>query len=323
MMMVEKGMAESGEGLPRSPIGLTHLMLKPWRLLELVLTTPRATSLFLIFCAYVNQDLSLWPTIALAFKTLGVVYGDMGTSPLYVFVDVFSKVPIGSNDDILGALSLVMSTISLIPLAKYVFVVLKANDSGEGGTFTLYSLICSSKTASMVIGDGILTPAIAVMPAISGLQDQIDEFGTGRCRSNVCISGPAIQIAFTCVVFPYLLLAYMGQAAFLTKNPSSYASVFYKSVPERVFTSASSAVTRISKSERTSWFTEDSTDRSGDTGTLRVLEDPIAGVRRLASGALRTLVQWIRSSVAIGIGEERGGGDDDGDGNGGEMESTI
>ena len=41
MMMVEKGMAESGEGLPRSPIGLTHLMLKPWRLLELVLTTPR------------------------------------------------------------------------------------------------------------------------------------------------------------------------------------------------------------------------------------------------------------------------------------------
>ena len=69
-----------------------------------------------------NQDLSLWPTIALAFKTLGVVYGDMGTSPLYVFVDVFSKVPIGSNDDILGALSLVMSTISLIPLAKYVCV---------------------------------------------------------------------------------------------------------------------------------------------------------------------------------------------------------
>lgn len=96
----------------------------------------RATSLFLIFCAYVNQDLSLWPTIALAFKTLGVVYGDMGTSPLYVFADVFSKVPIGSDDDILGALSLVMYTIALIPLAKYVFIVLKANDSGEGKRFT-------------------------------------------------------------------------------------------------------------------------------------------------------------------------------------------
>lgn len=83
-----------------------------------------------------NQALSLWPTLALAFKTLGVVYGDMGTSPLYVFSDVFSKVPIGSDDDVLGALSLVMYTIAVIPLAKYVFIVLKANDNGEGKTFT-------------------------------------------------------------------------------------------------------------------------------------------------------------------------------------------
>lgn len=89
----------------------------------------RATSLS--YCVNVPQDPSLWPTIVLAFKTLGVVYGDMGTSPLYVFADVFSKVPIGSDDDVLGALSLVMYTIALIPLAKYVFIVLKANDNGE------------------------------------------------------------------------------------------------------------------------------------------------------------------------------------------------
>ena len=56
----------------------------------------------------------------------------MGTSPLYVFTDVFSKVKIESDVDVLGALSLVMYTIAVIPLAKYVFVVLKANDSGEG-----------------------------------------------------------------------------------------------------------------------------------------------------------------------------------------------
>jgi hypothetical protein len=85
---------------------------------------------------YVDQDLSLWPTLALAFQTLGVVYGDMGTSPLYVFADVFSKVPIGSDDDVLGALSLIMYTIALIPLAKYVFIVLKANDNGEGNRLT-------------------------------------------------------------------------------------------------------------------------------------------------------------------------------------------
>lgn len=74
----------------------------------------------------------MWHAIALAFQTLGVVYGDMGTSPLYVFSDVFSKVSIESDVDILGALSLVMYTIALVPLAKYVFVVLKANDNGEG-----------------------------------------------------------------------------------------------------------------------------------------------------------------------------------------------
>lgn len=76
--------------------------------------------------------MSIWQTLGLAFQTLGVVYGDMGTSPLYVFTDVFSKVKVESDIDVLGALSLVIYTIALVPLAKYVFIVLKANDNGEG-----------------------------------------------------------------------------------------------------------------------------------------------------------------------------------------------
>jgi KUP system potassium uptake protein len=80
----------------------------------------------------VNQDATLLATLALSFQTLGVVYGDLGTSPLYVFDAVFSKVPIESDVDVLGALSLVMYTIALLPLIKYVFIVLKANDNGEG-----------------------------------------------------------------------------------------------------------------------------------------------------------------------------------------------
>ena len=68
----------------------------------------------------------------MAFQTLGVVYGDMGTSPLYVFTDVFTKVQIESDIDVLGALSLIIYTLALVPLAKYVFIVLKANDNGEG-----------------------------------------------------------------------------------------------------------------------------------------------------------------------------------------------
>ncbi|VAI32084.1 unnamed protein product [Triticum turgidum subsp. durum] len=96
------------------------------------------------------QDISLMGTVAMAFQTLGVVYGDMGTSPLYVFSDVFSKVPIKSEVEILGALSLVMYTIALIPFAKYIFIVLKANDNGEGGTFALYSLICRYAKVSLL-----------------------------------------------------------------------------------------------------------------------------------------------------------------------------
>ncbi|KAL4603642.1 hypothetical protein ACB092_10G139200 [Castanea dentata] len=77
----------------------------------------------------------------LAFQSIGIVYGDIGTSPRYVYASTFSN-GIKHNDDILGVLSLIFYTLTLIPLVKYVFIVLQANDNGEGGTFALYSLIC-------------------------------------------------------------------------------------------------------------------------------------------------------------------------------------
>lgn len=70
--------------------------------------------------------------IMLAFQTLGVVFGDVGTSPLYTFDVMFAKAPINGKEDVLGALSLVLYTLILIPLVKYVFVVLWGNDDGEG-----------------------------------------------------------------------------------------------------------------------------------------------------------------------------------------------
>ncbi|GLU07400.1 hypothetical protein SLE2022_243600 [Rubroshorea leprosula] len=83
-----------------------------------------------------------WSVILqLAFQSIGVVYGDIGTSPLYVYSSTFSK-GIQHPDDILGVLSLIFYTLTLIPLIKYVFIVLRATDNGEGGTFALYSLIC-------------------------------------------------------------------------------------------------------------------------------------------------------------------------------------
>ncbi|PIN05371.1 hypothetical protein CDL12_22088 [Handroanthus impetiginosus] len=83
-----------------------------------------------------------WCVVAqLAFQSIGVVYGDIGTSPLYVYASTFTD-GIKHNDDILGVLSLIFYTLTLIPLVKYVFIVLRANDNGDGGTFALYSLIC-------------------------------------------------------------------------------------------------------------------------------------------------------------------------------------
>ncbi|KAK3018288.1 hypothetical protein RJ639_003556 [Escallonia herrerae] len=86
-----------------------------------------------------------WRTVlTLAYQSLGVVYGDLSTSPLYVYKSTFAEdiQHSESNEEIFGALSFVFWTLTLIPLLKYVFIVLRADDNGEGGTFALYSLLC-------------------------------------------------------------------------------------------------------------------------------------------------------------------------------------
>lgn len=75
--------------------------------------------------------------MSLAFQSLGVVYGDIGTSPLYVYASTFTE-GIQEKDDILGVLSLIIYTLTLVALLKYVFIVLQANDNGEGTFFFLF-----------------------------------------------------------------------------------------------------------------------------------------------------------------------------------------
>lgn len=327
-----------------------------------------------------------WKTVlTLAYQSLGVVYGDLGTSPLYVYKSTFAEDIQHSetNEEIYGVLSFVFWTLTLIPLLKYVFIVLRADDNGEGGTFALYSLLCRHAQVGllpnvqladeelseytkggtvpidkmnvgvglksvlekhkvlqrvllvlaligtcMVIGDGVLTPALSVFSAVSGLElsmskEQhryvevpvacvilvflfaIQHYGTHRvgflfapvvmtwllCISCIglynilhwnphvyealspyymfkflkktrrggwmslggillCITGSeamfadlghfsqlSIKIAFTCLVYPSLILAYMGQAAYLSKHhsiESDYRIGFYVSVPEKI-----------------------------------------------------------------------------------------
>ncbi|KAJ1379118.1 Potassium transporter [Sesbania bispinosa] len=303
-----------------------------------------------------------WKTVLiLAYQSLGVVYGDLSTSPLYVYKSTFAEDIQHSetNEEIYGVLSFVFWTLTLIPLFKYVFIVLLADDNGEGGTFALYSLLCRHARVSllpntqladedltqytidgtvpinkkmlgtcMVIGDGVLTPAISVFSAVSGLELSMSKeqhryvevpvaciiliflfalqhYGTHRvgclfapvvmtwllCISAIgvynifhwnphvyealspyymfkflkktqkggwmslggillCITGSeamyadlghfsqlSIKIAFTFLVYPSLILAYMGQAAYLSKHhalESDYRIGFYVSVPVKL-----------------------------------------------------------------------------------------
>ncbi|KAJ3693523.1 hypothetical protein LUZ60_009003 [Juncus effusus] len=325
---------------------------------------------------YREKKFSSLLLVRLAFQSLGVVFGDLGTSPLYVFYNVFPD-GVHDDEDIIGALSLIIYSLTLIPLIKYVFIVLRANDNGQGGTFALYSLLCrhakintipnqhrtdeelttysrESHAANslaakvkcwieghkykrnvllflvligtcMAIGDGILTPAISVLSASGGIREEnhkmsknvvvivaviiliglfcMQHYGTdkvgwlfapivllyllmigsvgalniykydsavlkaynpvyiyryfrkGRKDSWIslggillCITGTealyadlchfpvtAIRIAFTLVVFPCLLLAYTGQAAYITHNKDHVADAFYRSIPDKIY----------------------------------------------------------------------------------------
>ncbi|GFF27110.1 potassium transporter 19 [Aspergillus lentulus] len=85
----------------------------------------------------------------LSYQSLGVIYGDIGTSPLYVYSSTFSSEP--SREDVLGAVSLIIWSLTIMVTVKYVCIVLNADDEGEGGTFALYSLI--SRYANLVRRD--------------------------------------------------------------------------------------------------------------------------------------------------------------------------
>ncbi|KAI8067155.1 potassium transporter, partial [Gongronella butleri] len=82
---------------------------------------------------------SKWAICVLAYQCTGVIYGDIGTSPLYVYSSTFTATP--SRDELLGALSMIIWTLTIVVTIKYVFFVLAADDYGEGGTFALYTLI--------------------------------------------------------------------------------------------------------------------------------------------------------------------------------------
>lgn len=195
----------------------------------------------------------------LSFQATGVIYGDIGTSPLYVFSSTFSSQP--SWDDLVGALSIIIWSLTMIVTVKYCFIVLNADDDGQGGTFALYSLLArytniarnkdpreasmvrmeryhtndlkpgakslrhfleNSKFSqimlqligvlgvSMVMADGVLTPAQSVLGAIQGLEVVKPDFSTSAI------------VGISCAI---LVLLFLIQPFGTTKLGTSFAPI--------------------------------------------------------------------------------------------------
>lgn len=118
---------------------------------------------------------------SLTLAALGVVYGDIGTSPLYAMKVILGDLSV-SETNILGALSLIFWSLLLLISIKYLFLLFKADNEGEGGILALLALIKPKKEyytgiffiigilgAGLMLGDGMLTPAISVMSAVEGV----------------------------------------------------------------------------------------------------------------------------------------------------------
>ncbi|MFA6262582.1 MAG: potassium transporter Kup, partial [Bacteroidia bacterium] len=124
---------------------------------------------------------------ALTLGALGVVYGDIGTSPLYALKEVFhaGHVP-ATRDNILGVLSLIFWTMTTVVSLKYVLLILRADNNGEGGLIAMLALATTAVAGrpqlrrtllivgmfgtAIFYGDGVITPAISVLSAVEGLQ---------------------------------------------------------------------------------------------------------------------------------------------------------
>lgn len=86
-----------------------------------------------------TQKFSTKELLLLAYQSIGVIYGDIGTSPLYVYSSTFSAPP--SKQDLMGALSLILWAVFMMVTVKYIIVILRADNEGEGGTFSTYALL--------------------------------------------------------------------------------------------------------------------------------------------------------------------------------------
>lgn len=149
-------------------------------------------------------------SLGMVLVTLGVVYGDIGTSPMYTMKAIMEGnggLSTMSTDVVLGALSLLIWTITLITTVKYVLIAMKADNHNEGGIFALYSLVrhCGKWLlfpamigGAALLADGILTPAVTVTTAIEGLRTIEAVHHIIGNNQNIVVT---ITIIILCILF--------------------------------------------------------------------------------------------------------------------------
>ncbi|RHZ88660.1 hypothetical protein Glove_21g325 [Diversispora epigaea] len=224
--------------------------------------------------------------LILAFKTIGVIYGDIGTSPLYVFTSIFPEPPTDPRD-VYGTLSLIIWSLTIVPFFKYIFIILRADDNGEGGTFALYSLLSrysglsiregnsddliianrdstSSHSikenpnfikrskfvqgvllvlvlfgTSLVLSDGLLTPAISVLSAVEGIAIPVPSLKNATvpisCLIMICLFLAQRTSRLAIFFAPIVSLWFLSLATVGIWNISHYPSILKAVSPYYAF----------------------------------------------------------------------------------------
>ncbi len=132
-----------------------------------------------------HEPAGLKSLLSLALGSVGVVYGDIGTSPLYAFKEALRPFSADGLDrfEVIGIISLMLWTLTIIVTLKYVLFLLRADNGGEGGTLSLLALLMKTANghaailffmgiagSALFLGDAMITPALSVLSAVEGLQ---------------------------------------------------------------------------------------------------------------------------------------------------------
>ncbi|MBG6109638.1 KUP system potassium uptake protein [Flavobacterium sp. CG_9.10] len=189
-----------------------------------------------------HKDLHSKLTLGGLLISLGIIYGDIGTSPLYVMKAILGDHIINA-DVVLGGISAVFWTLTLQTTIKYVIITLSADNHGEGGIFALYALVKKTKIkwlivpaiigGSALLADGIITPPISVSSAVEGIRTFYPQINTIPIVIGILFVLFTIQQFGTKLVgkfFAPMMLIWFGMLAILgliqiTKHPEVFKAI--------------------------------------------------------------------------------------------------